>query len=331
MKRKSILGLTAAALLLSTQSFADYPERNLQGVIQWGAGGETDRVSRTISKLAEPYLGSEIVLANHPGGSGVIATTFVNSRPANGYTLLFGAENPQLYGVLGLSDLDYRDYHPVNIMSRNVGVILARKDAPWDSFKALVDDARAHPNSIKMGTNGPGTLPFVIDSMMQTITGYEVRKVPFDGSGPGVTALLGGHIDFMAIGLSTAKEYIRSDQLKALSFIADEPVTGFDNIPLITEEYPAFSKFLPWGSFFGVFVHRDTPDDIKAKLETAFHQAAQSPEFREFVDNSGSISVDLSGEKANEFLNHWQSVTTWLLHESGATKKSPDELNIPRP
>ncbi|MCP8687595.1 Bug family tripartite tricarboxylate transporter substrate binding protein [Marinobacterium sedimentorum] len=330
MSRKTILGVITAALLLSGHSFAQYPEQNLQGIIQWGAGGETDRVSRTISKLVEPYLDTEIVLVNQPGGSGVIATTFVDSRPSDGYTLLFGAENPQLYGVLGLSKLDYRDFYPVNIMSRNVGVILARKDAPWDSFEALVAEAKAHPDSIKMGTNGPGSLPFVIDSMMQSITGYDVRSVPFDGSGPGMTALLGGHVDFMPFGLSAAKEYIRSGQVKALAFITDEKVAGFETIPPITDAYPEFKKFLPWGSFFGVFVKRDTPKEIRDNLESAFHNATQSPEFQAFVENSGGISVDLSGADAEQFLSHWQSITAWLLHDSGVTKASPESFGIPR-
>lgn len=166
--------------------------------------------------------------------------------------------------------------------------------------------------------------------MMQTITHYDVRKVPYDGSGPGMTALLGGHIDFMPFGLSAAQEYIRSGQVKALTIITDKPVKGFEQIPPITDVYPQFSRFLPWGSFFGVFVNRNTPEAVRDKLVDAFHKAAESPEFQKYVDNSGSVRVDLSGKQADQFLNHWQSVTAWLLQDAGATKASPADFNIPK-
>lgn len=329
MKLKSLLcGIT---LMLSTAASADYPDHSLQGIIQWGAGGSTDTVTRTVSTLAEKHLGQDIVLVNRPGGTGVIATTYVNSRPSDGYTLLFGAENPQLYGVLGLSKLDYRDFYPVSVLARNIPVVLTRADAPWNSFADLIKAAQAEPNSIKMASTGPGGLSFVVEKMMQSVTDFDVRSVPFDGTGPGVTALLGGHVDFMPVGLSAARENIRAGRAKALAVISDSPVEGFDGVPLITELYPAFDRFLPWGPFYGVFVNRDAPDEVKSQLSDAFHKAVNEPEFQAFLDNFGAIPVDLSGAEADEFLARWQSVTTWLLQDAKATKKSPDEFGIPKP
>ena len=105
MKRIILISLVLALCTGGPALAADYPEKDLQGVIMWGAGGATDNVARAITPLVEPHLGQQIVLINKPGGTGAIATQYVYSRPANGYTLLYGAENPQLHGVLKLSQL----------------------------------------------------------------------------------------------------------------------------------------------------------------------------------------------------------------------------------
>ena len=98
-----LASLALAGGLASAQAF---PERELSGVIMWGAGGATDVVARAVAPMAEEALGKKIVLQNRSGGSGAISTNFVNQQPSDGYTLLLGAENPQLHGVLGIRDLD---------------------------------------------------------------------------------------------------------------------------------------------------------------------------------------------------------------------------------
>ncbi|MCC6989468.1 MAG: tripartite tricarboxylate transporter substrate binding protein, partial [Acidobacteria bacterium] len=108
-----------------------YPEREISGVIQWGAGGATDVVSRAITPLAEQALGKKIVLQNKPGGVGAIATNFVFQQAGDGYTLLYGAENPQLHPVLALSELDYSKFYPVNIIARGNVLLVVAASKPW--------------------------------------------------------------------------------------------------------------------------------------------------------------------------------------------------------
>ena len=333
---KTWLASALVAGLLGVTSFAalgqDYPSREIQGIIQWGAGGSTDNVSRGVTPVVEPHLGAKIVLSNRPGATGVIATTYVHSRPADGYTLLYGAENPQLYGVLGLSQLDYGDFFPVNILARGVVVIVARKDAPWNSFKELVDDVLKRPGEVKMGSTGTGGVPYVVGAMIQSvIDDFKITAVPFEGDGPGLTALQGGHVDFMPAVLGATRELIKSARVKPLAVISTEPLGELEGVQPVTADYPDFAKYLPWGPFFGVFVKADTPDDVKAKLVSAFQAGASDPKFQELVGNLGLVSMNISGDEARKFLDRWQSVTAWLLQDTGAAKTSPEELSIPRP
>lgn len=328
----SFLVVLVSCVFTMTVSAAGYPERSLQGIIMWGAGGGTDGVSRAIAPNVEPILGQQIVMVNKPGGTGAIATQFVHSSNSDGYTLLFGAENPQLYGVLELSKLSYDDFYPVNILARGQVVIVANNDMPWKSLKELVDDAQKRPGKIKMGSTGPGGVPYVVGKLMQTVTGFDVAPVPFDGDGPGITALLGGHVDFIPVNLSAASEHIRAGRVKALAVVDSKELNISGTVvPPITKDYPGFGKYVPWGPFFGVWCKKDVPQEAIQKLVDAFKKGADSERFKEFIASKEAIQMNISGDEATAFLKKWQSVTTWLLHDAGATKVSPADLGIPKP
>lgn len=322
----------AAALMIGSPAIAQgYPDREIQGTIMWGAGGATDNLARVLAPAAEQALGQKIVLVNRPGGVGAIAMQFVNSRPSDGYSILFGAENPQLHKVLGLAQLDYADFHPVMIMGRNIQVFVVNPDAKWKTLTELVADIKANPGQIRMGATGPGGSPAVSMGMLNSVIKGEVTQVPFDGEGPGLTALQGKHVDFMPVSLPAAAELLRAGRVRGLAVLDAEPLPQFPNIPVITSEYPELGKFLPWGSFQGVFVKRDAPDDVKKKLDEAFAAAMVDPRVAEFIEKSGMVKMGVSGAEAEEFTKRWQSVTSWILQDTGDAKVSPEEFGIPRP
>ncbi|MBK9607709.1 MAG: tripartite tricarboxylate transporter substrate binding protein [Betaproteobacteria bacterium] len=332
MSYRKLLGATALTLFAGLAAAA-YPDRELTGVIMWGAGGATDVVARAVAPHAEAALGKKVVLVNKSGGTGAISTNFVNNAPADGYTLLYGAENPQLHQVLGIADFGYEKFYPVNVLGRGVAVIVVAKDAPWNSVKDFVEDAKKRPGKLKMGSTGPGGLPHTIGSMLNSVTKFQVISVPFDDESPDLTALMGGHVDMMPVGSGAATESIKAGRLKALSVIDTEPLPlqGFPNIPPITKEYPEFGKYLPWGPFYGIWVKRDTPEDVKATLTKAFKTAADNAQFQTLMKDRGNVMMNVSGAEADAFLKKWQSVTSWVLQDVGAAKVSPEKFGIPRP
>lgn len=330
-RMKMLASCFILALSTSMAVAADFPAQDLQGVIMWGPGGATDNVVRALAPHVEKELGKQIVMVNKPGGTGAIATQYVHSRPSDGYTLLLGAENPQVYRVLELSQLDYKDFYPVSILGRGLVVIVTQKDAPWNTFKELVDDAKARPGKIKMASTGPGGLPYTVGAMAKNITGLNVTSVPFDGDGPGVTALQGGHVDFMPAGLLAVREHIRAGRLKALCVVATESVEGMEAVPPITKDFPEFAGYLPWGPFYGVFVKRDVPEEARMKLAEAFQKGAKQEKFQAFLKDFGAVPMNIGGDEADKFLKKWQSVTNWMYEYSGTAKVSPEKLGIPKP
>ena len=333
MSYRKLIGAAALTLFAGVATGATFPDRELTGVIMWGAGGATDVVARAVTPHAEEALGKKIVLVNKSGGTGAISTNYVNNAPADGYTLLYGAENPQLHQVLSIADFGYEKFYPVNVLGRGLAVIVVKSDAPWKTLKEFVEDAKQHPGKLKMGSTGPGGLPHSVGSMLNSITKFKVISVPFDGEGPGLTALMGGHVDMMPVGSGAAAENVKAGRVRALAVIDTEPlaIAGQPSIPPVTKEYPEFAKYLPWGPFYGVFVKRDTPDDVKAVLVKAFKAAAANPQFVTLMKDRGNVMMNISGAEADAFLKKWQSVTTWVLQDVGATKVSPEKFGIPKP
>ena len=330
MKTK-LLGAVLALGLAATPALADYPEKEIQGIIQWGAGGSTDTVIRAVTPHAEAALGGKIVLQNMTGGVGAIALNHVAEQEADGYTLLMGAENPLLYKVMGLGDRDYADFTPINLLARGIPILVARPDAPFDTYPEMIEYIQANPNAVKFGSTGPGGLPSVVTAMITSKADLPVIAVPYDGDGPALTALQGGAIDVMPAVLGAAIEGIKAGRMKPLALFDTQPAESLPDVPTIVSTNPEFGDMLPWGPFFGVFVKDGTPDDVVQKLTAAFAEGAKNPDFLALMDGRGFKMMNISGAEAEEFLKDWQSTTSWLMQDAGLAKKSPEEFGIAKP
>ncbi|MBB3192243.1 tripartite tricarboxylate transporter substrate binding protein [Halomonas cerina] len=331
-RRLAAIVLAVGMLADGMPVLADYPERSLHATIPWGAGGATDRVMRALTPYVEEELGTEIVISNRPGGTATLGTLHVmQQRPADGYHLLMAAENAQLYPLLGLAEFDYDALETINLVGQNLAVIATYPDSPWDSLEALLAHAEEHPGELRMGGTGAGGLPSTVLAMINAVTDLEVRVLTFGGDGPGAAALRARHIDFMPLSLIAAREQIASGELKGLAVVASEKAEVLPGVAPITETLPGVATYLPWASFWGVWVHRNTPEEIKTRLTEAFDAAVARDGFQAFLTENGAEPLNLSGAEAQDFLDHWQSVTSWALYDAGAVPVSPEQLGIPRP
>lgn len=331
--QKIVLGAAAAlAFGISGAVAQDYPAREIQGIIQWGAGGSTDVVMRAVTPHAAEVLGGTVVMQNMTGAVGAIALNHVAETAADGYTLLMGAENPMIYRVMGLGERDYSEFIPINLLARGTPMLVARPDAPYSTYGELMEYVAANPGEVRFGSTGPGGLPSVITAMIQSVEGgLDAIFVPYDGDGPALTALQGGAIDVMPAVLGAAIEHLRAGTMKPLAVFDTERNEHLPDVPAVTEANADFGNYLPWGPFFGVFVRNGTPDDAVEALTAAYAQAAQHEDFVALMDGRGFTLMNISGDEARAFLAAWQSTTAWLMHEAGLAVNDPAGLGIPRP
>lgn len=334
--KRQFLGAALAALAtvtLGSQAMAQgaYPERDITAVIQWGAGGGTDVAMRGYAPYAEEALGKKIVLQNKPGASGAIGANFVLQQPSDGYTILMGAEPQALFRVMKMAEFDYDQFYPINVAAiANSILLVARPDAPWNSMQDLLTHVQANPKKVKQYMSGQGTVPYTVNTMVSSLTKFETIMVPFDGDGPAVAALQGGHVDIGFIASGAAIEHVKAGRLKALGVLSDKP---FQGIAPMTDaaSLKALPKYLPWGSWYGVFVKKDTPEPIKAKLVAAFKKAGENPQYRKMMEDRGTTVLNVGGAEAEAFIKKWQSTTAWLYQAAGAAKVDPATLGIAKP
>lgn len=334
--RWSVLSLALIAVVVLVAGLAPvsaqvYPTRSLTGIIQWGAGGTTDRVSRRVTPAAERALGQRIVLSNMTGATGAVAMQYVYDQAADGYTLLYAAENPTLYGVLDISPRNFDEFEPINLIARSIPVVVVRSDSRIRYLTELIQLARQQPGQIKAGSTGIGGVPFVVGAMMTAVSGVRFNPIPFDGDGPAIPALLGGHIDFHVSVLAAVAEHIRAGRMRAIAIIDNAPSDVVPGVPALGQMMPEYRPYLPWGPFFGVWVKKGTPPLAVRRLTEAFRLAVAAEDFKEFAELIGATPMNLSGDEAVRWVKQWQSVTAWLLHDAKATRRSPEEFGIPRP
>jgi tripartite-type tricarboxylate transporter receptor subunit TctC len=309
-----------------------YPSKNINGIIAWGAGGGTDQVSRTLTPAAEKALGKTIVMANKTGATGAIATQNVFDQKADGYTLMFHAENPQIYPILGISKLTYDDFEPVLIATQGSTVIVVPKDSPYNTFADLIKAAKANPGQISIGISGVGGQPYVTAAILKKMEGVTFNQVAYDGDGPLTTALLGKQLQVSGLAVGAASQYIKNGDLKALAIMANKPNPSIPNVPHITQIDAKYNDVMKAsGFFYGVFVKKGTPEDALKKLRDAFQVAYKDPKFQDYMQKNGLTPMGITGDEAKKYMKEWQSIVAWMIHDAGGAKESPENFNIPKP
>jgi tripartite-type tricarboxylate transporter receptor subunit TctC len=335
MKKTSLSLVAVLILVMCGSSFVcasdSYPTKPIQVIVGWGAGGGTDMTAREMAPFAERELGKPWVVTNMPGAAGAIGAEQVLSKKADGYTLLFGSETISLWPLMGISQHWYKDFEPIAICSQGVATIAVNASSPWKTLEDFIDYAKANPKKIKMGITGPATTGAVSAAILQKCLGIEVSQVTYEGQGPAVVALLGGHIDVIMENLSGVVDHHKAEKLRILGVFDNKRVKTVQDIPAIGETYPETSAYLPYGAWIGLFAPKNAPQAVLDKLNTAMAKAVADPEWQDSVWEVYYIPVGLTGDEAVQFVDSWTSRTAWLIHDLGATSKSPADLGIPRP
>lgn len=307
-----------------------YPASNLNGYVAWGAGGPTDVVSRALSAYAAEELGVSIIIQNKTGASGSVATEFVKRQPANGYSILFNSENPPLYKVMGLSNIDYDDYYPVIVAGQQIAVLVVAAGSGYTTVEDLFEDAKSRPGQVDLATTGAGGLTSNVAAMMAATSGVSFNQVPFDGDAGVITALLGGHAAVTVINYSSAVDFVKDGSIRILAVFAAERLESEPEAPSICEAFPEYGNYFPWGTFVGVFVDDDCPDQVKETLSGAFRRGWERPEYQIFLEENHITPLGITGEEARAYIKKWQRVTTWILYDSGQAPYSPANFGLER-
>lgn len=280
LTRRQLLGASAAALALPVTAEPGYPNRPIELIVPAGAGGGTDALARAFADSARKHLPQPVTVLNRPGASGMIGHgEMINARP-DGYKLAMVFAEIVIVPHLGLTKLSYEDFAPVALLNQDPAAITVKADAPWNTIEEFLAASKAKTGQLRMGNSGPGSIWHLAHAALEDKLGFTYNAVPFGGAAPAVLALLGGHIDAVAVSPGEVATHVQSGKLKTLAVFADKRLKGFDNVPTMKER----GVDLSLSTWRGLAAPKATPPDVLAVLADATRKIAAEPALRDTLD-----------------------------------------------
>ncbi len=272
--RKLIAAFTAAAaftLATPSANAQGYPERAITIVVPFSAGGPTDTVTRLIAEPMAKALGQSIVVQNVTGAGGTVAAGQVAKAPADGYTVLMHhigmSTAPTLYKNLPYDPL--KDFATVGLVTEVPMTIIGRKDFEPNTLKELVDYAKTNKEKVTYANAGIGAASHLCGMLFMEAIGTQLTTVPYQGTGPAMTDLLGSQVDFMCDQTTNTTGHIKAGEVKAYAVTTGERLASLPDLPT-TEEGGLDMQVSVW---HGLYVPAGTPDDVVQKLSSALQAA----------------------------------------------------------
>ncbi len=315
---KLIKALATAALCTAALSaFAAFPEKPIRVVVPWPAGGPSDSLARIVTGKLGELLGQTLVVDNKVGASGVIGAEYVAKAAPDGYTLLWVISNHTTNHLLFKVSYDpIKDFAPVSMVANTSYMLVASSGFAPATLKEFVDYVKARPGKVAYASAGNGTLQHFGMETFKGTAGLDMVHIPYKGSAPAITDLLGGQVPVTFEATSAIASAIRSGRARPLGVASLKRLALFPDVPTIAESgYPGFEIV----GFTGAVAPAGTPPEVLAKLNAEINRALADPDTRAKMVTLG---VEPAGSTAAEFRSYIQAQIpryAKILKDSGAT------------
>lgn len=299
-KLKPLLGL-AAALALSTSQAQSYPDKTIELVVPYAAGGATDVIARLVASELPAQIGQPVVVVNKPGaGTTVAAAEIARSNP-DGYTLFMTTAahtiSASLYKNLRYDPI--KNFAPVHLVARIPIVLVVSPKVDVKTLADYINLAKNSKEGISVGSPGNGSPQHLAQALFQKKTGSNFVHIPFKGDAPMITDLLSGQVQSAFVTLSAALPHIQSGKLKALAVANPERIEAIKDIPTMQEAgLPDFNA----ATWFGVFGPANMPPAVEQKIHGSIQKVASTPEFTKRIENMGGVIVNAGPEKFRDYV-----------------------------
>lgn len=287
------LALTFAAGGAFAQAF---PSKPISLVVPFPAGGTTDVLARAIAEKLQTSLGQPVIVESKPGAGATLGADYVAKAKPDGHTLLVGAVHHTIAtSVYKKLPYDFqKDLTPITTIALVPNVLVVNANTPAKNTAELVALLKAKPGAYNYGSNGNGTAQHLIGTQFQNLTGTEVAHIPYKGSGPLATDLLGGQVTMSFDTVTPVLQHIKAGKLRALAVTTGKRSSALPDVPTLDE---AGLKGFDIGTWFGVLAPAATPKEVLVRLNTEMVKVIQSPEFRKRMEEIGAEPIGNSAEQ----------------------------------
>ena len=298
---------------------SNWPSKPVKWVVPFPPGGAMDAIARTLGEVASRKLGQPFIVENKAGAGGNIGADYVAKQPADGYTLMITsigmATNGALYNKLSYNPI--KDFAPVSLLAVVPNVLVVsphQKDIK--SARDLVAKAQQNPDKLTYASAGNGTSIHLAGANFTALTGVKMLHIPYRGSGPAITDLLGGQVDVMFDSITSARPHIQAGKLKALGVTTKTRSTSLPDVPTLAEAGITGYEVSPW---FAAFMPAGTPPAIVEKLGKTLNEAMTDPEVKKRLDFIGAEPIGTTPQALGQHLKTETDRWTALIKSAGIT------------
>jgi tripartite-type tricarboxylate transporter receptor subunit TctC len=267
-----------------------WPTKPLTIVVPFPAGGTTDVLARAVSTKLSAVLGQPVIVDNKPGAGATLGADLVAKANADGHTLLMGAVHHTV-ATNYYKNLRYsfeKDFAPITTVALVPNVMTVSAKSPFNTVKDVIAAAKANPEKLSYGSNGNGTAQHMIGTQFGMESGVKILHVPYKGSAPLTTDLLGGQVDLSFDTVTPVLPFIKEGKLRALAVTTAKRSSALPNVPTLQE---AGVPNIAIGTWFGLLAPAATPKPVIARLNTELVKIIQSPEFKKQMADIGAEPV----------------------------------------
>ncbi|GMO41978.1 MAG: tripartite tricarboxylate transporter substrate binding protein [Treponemataceae bacterium] len=276
----------------------EYPAKQISLIIQAAPGGESDSTGRLVAQEMEKVLGVPIVASNKTGASGSVAFQYVVAQKPDGYTIGICPAEVAMVEPLGISKVNPGQMDFLGQACETASSVIVRKNAPYNTLAEFIQYCKERPGEIRNGTSGAGSTLHVGGEVFAQSAGIKFRYVPFDGSGPAVTALMGGHVDVVTIGVQAAAAGLDSGDLKVLAILGNERVPSLPDVPTAKEQ----GIDCVYTTWVGFYAPKGLPEDVKTKLEAAVQAGVDGKGYTDYAVQKGLLKKYRNGTDFTRFV-----------------------------
>ena len=304
-RRLVAAGGAALALPLAAPAFGQsrWPNRPVQMIVPWGAGGGTDATARIVASLLEQDLGQPINVVNRTGGSGVVGHSAIATANPDGYTIGMITVEISMMHWQGLTQLTPASYTPLALMNSDPPGVQVAQNSPYQDIKALADAIKARPSGTfkASGTGQGGIWHLALVGWLQAmgLAGDYVRWVPSNGAAPAMQELAAGGIDIVTCSVPEARSMIDAGRAKALAIMAPERNPQFPNVPTLNE---SLGISYSTGAWRGIAGPKNLPAEVQTTLIASLKKVYDSREFKEFMASRGFGTIWGDQEQFRSFM-----------------------------
>lgn len=307
-----------AVLLAADGALAQaYPSKPIRFVVPYPPGGPTDILGRAVAQALTESMGQTVVVENKPGASGMIGAEQVAKATPDGYTILVNASihviNPSLFSKTTFDAM--KDFEPVTQIATVPLILVVGQSVPANSVKELIALAKASPGKLAFASSSIGAAPHLAGELLKRMAGIDIVHVPYKGSGPATSDLIGGHVTMMIDSMPSSIAHVKAGKLKVLGVSTAKRVPALPDVPTIAESgLPGFDI----ATWYGVWAPAKTPKEIVSKVSTEIAKGLKRADMKERLAGLGAEGV---GSTPAEFAAYCESeFQRWakVVKDSGA-------------